>query len=562
LEVYTAMSQLKRPTGHLQVKIDKNGRTRSFWAFWRDRNGRKGGRCIGPAHVRDSGRRTARGAVIWRAGHGPKPSPEYLTPKEAQAYLETILEELRTAAEVDQAAEHTLQQAVEGWLVERKGERGLKRSTIAGYEDMFERLYRDLGADTPVRTLADGRLRVYFVDFKAYRVLSEKKARDALAEGKSVQQLTIERWTAQPAESQAVEVATKDEAVRLADELPGTWKHRRRGCYRVVPLDAQRPRRVSRATATALKAEGWIVKRRKTKPWMLVTPAATQTRNIYRDILAASLDYAVREGWLDANPLAAVKRASKRHDHERILRRDDFYDPNEIDQLLRHAPGVFEEAFWLCGAHAGLRLPGEALGLRWGAVDFPTGVMRPYDNWVRNEMDTTKTSDSEAIPMTPRLSRALTQLKLRGYATGDQDFVFVSEMTWDSPVSERPLREAFKVAVQKAGLKPIKMYNLRHSFGTTLARNGVDIRTVQALMRHDRLSTTEQYMAYSPRPDLADQIARALDPQSLHAKVVPMRPASPDAGAKFFERLEEEIPAKWLREVRRVYADTGAPYCG
>jgi hypothetical protein len=301
LEVYIAMSQPKRPTGHLQVKIDKNGRTRSFWAFWRDRNDRKGGRCLGPAHVRDSGRRTARGAVIWRAGHGPKPSPEYLTPKEAQACLETILEELRTAVEVDQASEHTLQQAVEGWLAERKGERGLKRSTIAGYEDMFERLYRDLGADTPVRALADGRLRAYFVEFKAYRVLSEKKAREAQAEGKNVQRLTIERITAQPPESQAVEVATKDEAVRLADELPGTWKHRRRGCYRVVPLDAQRPRRVSRATATELQGEGWIVKRRKTKPWMLVTPAAAQTRNTYRDILAASLDYAVREGWLDAN---------------------------------------------------------------------------------------------------------------------------------------------------------------------------------------------------------------------------------------------------------------------
>ena len=111
--------------------------------------------------------------------------------------------------------------------------------------------------------------------------------------GKNVQQLTIERWTAQPAESQAIEVAAKDEAVRLADKLPGTWKHRRRGCYRVVPLDAQRPRRVSRTEAMALQAEGWVVKRQKTKPWMFVTPAAAQTRNTYRDILAASFDYAV-----------------------------------------------------------------------------------------------------------------------------------------------------------------------------------------------------------------------------------------------------------------------------
>jgi integrase len=156
--------------------------------------------------------------------------------------------------------------------------------------------------------------------------------------------------------------------------------------------------------------------------------------------------------------------------------------------------------------------------------------------------------------MTPRLTRALAQLRRRHYATGDGDFVFVSELTWDSPVSERPLRDAFKVAVEEAGLKPIKMYNLRHSFGTTLARNGVDIRTVQALMRHDRLSTTEQYMAYSPRPDLAQQIARALDPHAVTEHVRPIQ--TPNTGASFLELLEEEIPAKWLREVRRVYSGT------
>ena len=70
---------------------------------------------------------------------------------------------------------------------------------------------------------------------------------------------------------------------------------------------------------------------------------------------------------------------------ERILRREDFYDPEEVRRLLEHAPGVLEEAFWLCGAHAGFRLPGEAQGTRWGAVDFKAGVIRPYDNWVRGQ---------------------------------------------------------------------------------------------------------------------------------------------------------------------------------
>ena len=274
----------------------------------------------------------------------------------------------------------------------------------------------------------------------------------------------------------------------------------------------------------ALQDEGWIVERRKTKPWMLVTPAAAQTRNTYRDILAASLDYAVREGWLDANPLASVKRASRRHDHERILRRDDFYDPDEVDRSSGTPLACSRKRSGCAARTRAFGLPGEALGLRWGAVDFQTGVMRPYDNWVRNEMDTTKTSDSEAIPMTPRLSRVLGQLRQRGYAIGDQDFVFVSELAHDSPMSERPCATPSRRRQQAAGLKPIKMYNLRHSFGTTLARNGVDIRTIQALMRHDRLSTTEQYMAYSPRPDLAEQIARALDPhgapENLHTDSV------------------------------------------
>jgi integrase len=264
----------------------------------------------------------------------------------------------------------------------------------------------------------------------------------------------------------------------------------------------------------------------------------------------------VRQRWIPANPLVEVKRRSKREQRERVLRRDDFYDPSEIDRLLKHAPRVFEEAFWLCGAHAGLRLSGEALGLRWGAVDFNALVLRPYDNWVLNQLDTPKTSDCEAIPMTPRLARALLKLKQRGYATSDEDFVFVSEQEPGRPVRDKPLRAAFKLACQEAGLKPIKMYNLRHSFGTSLAAKGVDVRTIQGLMRHARLNTTEQYMAYAPRPELANQITRALDPESLPENVAPIRSAS---ATSFLERLEEEIPAKWLHEVERIFAEGHMP---
>lgn len=147
-------------------------------------------------------------------------------------------------------------------------------------------------------------------------------------------------------------------------------------------------------------------------------------------------------------------------------------------------------------------------------MDFEAGVIRPYDNWVRHAPDDTKTSDSVAVPMTPRLKRTLAQLKLRGWATADDDFVFTRDRR-ARPVGEKQMRAAFKLARSAAGLKPIRMYNLRHSFGTSLARGGVDIRTTQALMRHDRLTTTEQYLVYAPQPDLAERLARALDPPGL-----------------------------------------------
>lgn len=447
----------------------------------------------------------------------------------------------------------TLQDAAEGWIAERDSERGLKRSTTQDYVDLFERLYRDLGADTPVLALSDGRLKRYFASFEAQRILGQAAAERARQAGGVVREIVVERWTARPPGSEPVEVETKAAAERLASELGGTWKHRRRGAYRVVPANSQRPHRVSRAEAERLKAQGWIVKRRAVPRLFLCTPAAPQTRNKYRDLLSAILDYACRERWMPSNPLREVKRSSRRGDRERILRRDDFYDPDDVQRLLEHSPGEFEEAFWLCGFHAGMRLPGEALGLRWGAIDFETDTIRVYDNWVRNALDGTKTSDSAPVPMTPQLRAGLLRLMKRGYRTGDDDHVFTRDEL-GQPAADRQLRDSFRAAQAAAGLKPIRMYNARHSFGTGLARSGVDVRTIQALMRHARLSTTEQYMAYAPQPDLAKRVSAALSPTAERStravdQVVDL--------AGLLEKLDEEVPAKWAREVRRLLAETG-----
>ncbi len=84
-----------RVSGHLQVKGGKGAR--KWYALFRDRDGRRHQTLLGPAHVKESGRRTERGAVVWRAASGPRPTPEHLTPLDAQAALDALLAKARLA---------------------------------------------------------------------------------------------------------------------------------------------------------------------------------------------------------------------------------------------------------------------------------------------------------------------------------------------------------------------------------------------------------------------------------------------------------------------------------
>jgi integrase len=553
------MGRFEQVTGHLQVKADKGARTRSYYAYWRDATGRHGRR-LGPAHVKDSGRRTPRGATVWRAGDGPRPSQAHLTPKDAEVRLQQILREAddKSVAIVAARATGTLRRAAEGWVAERSGKVGLKRSTLAVYENMFERMCRDLGGEAPVTDLTVERLRDYFATFQAERALGDKRAAKLRSEGVELTRVEIEGWVAQPPGCEPIEVPRKAEAVTLARQLGGKWKHERPGVYRVVPGGWQRARRVSWAKAKTLRAQGWLVSRRATRRWTVRTPPSAQTHNKYRATLGAALDYAVRQGWLETNPITNVDSASNKAARSRVLRREDYYHQAEVEQLLEHTAGDVERAFWLCGAHAGLRLPGEALGLRWGAVDLDARILRPYGNWVNGYAENTKTTGFAPIPMTPSLTNALAALRRRGYCLGDGDFVFAGD-SGVRPLSPDGMRESFRRTREAAGLKPIPMYNLRHSFGTNLASAGIDVRTIQALMRHNRLGTTEQYMAYAPQPDLASQLTRALDSQAAPTTIDPWNVTPVALPAALVERLEEEIPSKWVQVLRQLYTEAGVP---
>src|SRR5919202_1212504 len=102
-----------RITGHVQVKDGARGR--KWHAFVTDATGAKSQKVLGPAWVKDTGRRTARGATIWRAADGPKPDGSYLTPKEAEDRLRELLSAAPKNGAVRQPR-RTFGDACEEWL--------------------------------------------------------------------------------------------------------------------------------------------------------------------------------------------------------------------------------------------------------------------------------------------------------------------------------------------------------------------------------------------------------------------------------------------------------------
>jgi integrase len=138
---------------------------------------------LGPAWVRDSGRRTPRGAVVWRAAAGTKPAG-HLTPREADAELAKLIEAEQAKLDdrplVVVTGPQTFGDAVEEWLRFVTFEKQLAAGTLRRYRGIVDvHLIPEFGRATPLRSITWERIDVY-----RDRLLEEDAlSRDSMRQG-------------------------------------------------------------------------------------------------------------------------------------------------------------------------------------------------------------------------------------------------------------------------------------------------------------------------------------------------------------------------------------------
>lgn len=225
-----------------------------------------------------------------------------------------------------------------------------------------------------------------------------------------------------------------------------------------------------------------------------------RTVNKYLTVLHGLFVWAQRRHKLPANPVANVER--RPHAKRGNI---DVFSREEVLALVRAAASEQDGTIFLTAAFTGLRL-GELLALRWRDVDFTNSAVHVRQSFTNGRVDTPKSGQERVVPMADEVAEALAKLGRRDEHTGDDDLVFCGAQ--GGHLAGHKLRDRYKAALKKAGLRELRFHDLRHTFGSHAIRTA-DSREVMEWMGHQDLATTQRYLQFKPRQDAARRISEA-----------------------------------------------------
>jgi integrase len=189
-----------------------------------------------------------------------------------------------------------------------------------------------------------------------------------------------------------------------------------------------------------------------------------------------------------------------------------WLDIDELDALVNAASGEFQaidRALFRTAAMTGLRM-GELLALRWQDVDWIAARIRVSRSWVMGEYTTPKSRRSvRSVPLADEVGGELERLFKASGEPGEDGLVFANPLSGE-PLDKSALRRRYRKALKAAGLDTShRFHDLRHTFGTQMAAAGMPMRTLQELMGHRDIATTQRYADYAPNAREAELVAAA-----------------------------------------------------
>jgi site-specific recombinase XerD len=194
---------------------------------------------------------------------------------------------------------------------------------------------------------------------------------------------------------------------------------------------------------------------------------SNSTRATYHSTINAYCAWLVKTRRRDDNPIFETPSPRRKRGLPRPTRAD------QLPLILEAANRRRTRMMILLAALAGLRVHEVA---KFSGTDVEWELASLYI--------TGKGGATKMLPMHPLIAEEATMFPADGY--------WFPAYTHDGPVSPHAVSKAIKSAMDRAGV-PGKPHQLRHYYGTTLLRNGANIRVVQELMRHESISSTQIY---------------------------------------------------------------------
>ncbi|MFQ5495072.1 MAG: site-specific tyrosine recombinase/integron integrase [Phycisphaerae bacterium] len=195
--------------------------------------------------------------------------------------------------------------------------------------------------------------------------------------------------------------------------------------------------------------------------------------------------FCLRRGYVETHPLASIRTPKQEKRLPKYLELADITrllsTPDDKTLLGARDRAILEVLF-----STGVRVS-ELVDMNFTDVDFDGHTVRVRGKGKKQRTAPIGTTAVAAITKYVELRRA----DVRS-GTFDQNALFVNKH--GQRLSTRSVRRKLDKYLSEAGLDPrISPHTLRHSFATHMLNNGADLRSVQELLGHQSLSTTQVY---------------------------------------------------------------------